>query len=237
VDDLTFRTVFQPIIRLDDHVVAGYEALARFDDGTPPDIRLAGLASIADRVEIEARLVTAAVSGSCVPGSRGLVAAGSDAGDGGVHLAPGIWLSVNASIELVGTNPAFWSRFASAVPLVVELDAEALSALPDPMAVVSGLPDGIGLALSGVTARYRDLSLVRALAPRFVKLDAAWVHGVDADPARQALLAALVTVVRDVGAELIALGVETAVELQVVRSLGASLGQGYFLGRPSQYLR
>ncbi len=41
-----FRTVFQPVVALDSGRILGYEALTRFDDGTPPDRRFAE----ADRV-------------------------------------------------------------------------------------------------------------------------------------------------------------------------------------------
>ena len=37
----------------------------------------------------------------------------------------------------------------------------------------------------------------------------------------------------DTGAQLIAEGIETATELDVLRSLGVHFGQGYHLGRPA----
>jgi hypothetical protein len=65
-----------------------------------------------------------------------------------------------------------------------------------------------------------------------VKLDRILTTGVDADPARQALAAALVNFAAATGAKVIAEGIETAGELDVIRQLGIDCGQGYFLGRP-----
>ena len=49
----------------------------------------------------------------------------------------------------------------------------------------------------------------------------------------EALAASLVTFAADTGPVIVAEGIETPDELRVLRSLGISYGQGYYLGRPA----
>ena len=68
---------------------------------------------------------------------------------------------------------------------------------------------------------------------RWVKLDIGLVRGVDADPARQALVAGLVHFARQASIGLIAEGIETEAEHEMLKSLGVELGQGFLLARPA----
>lgn len=54
----------------------------------------------------------------------------------------------------------------------------------------------------------------------------------DSDPVRQALTRSLVTFARDIGAALIAEGIETRPERDTLLQLGVQLGQGYLFARP-----
>jgi EAL domain-containing protein (putative c-di-GMP-specific phosphodiesterase class I) len=66
-----------------------------------------------------------------------------------------------------------------------------------------------------------------------VKLDIEWVHRIDRDPVRRALVSGLAFFASETGCELIAEGIETEEELRAIRGLGINLGQGYLLGRPA----
>jgi EAL domain-containing protein (putative c-di-GMP-specific phosphodiesterase class I) len=82
-------------------------------------------------------------------------------------------------------------------------------------------------------AGFASLAHILKLAPDIIKLDRELVCGIDHDPVRSALAAALVTFAAQTGADIIAEGIETAAELDVVRGLGIRYGQGYFLCRPT----
>ena len=81
-------------------------------------------------------------------------------------------------------------------------------------------------------AGFASLRHILELKPDFVKLDVALVRGIEADPARQALIVGLCHFAARTGAILIAEGIETAAEAETVRGLGVPFGQGYLLGRP-----
>jgi EAL domain-containing protein (putative c-di-GMP-specific phosphodiesterase class I) len=71
------------------------------------------------------------------------------------------------------------------------------------------------------------------LRPDFIKLGRDIISGVDSDSTQQALAACMVDFAEQIGTVLVAEGVETREELQVLTDLGVSAGQGYLLGRPS----
>lgn len=71
------------------------------------------------------------------------------------------------------------------------------------------------------------------LRPDLIKLDRKVITGINADAGLQALGAAMVGFAREIGASLVAEGIETEAELAAVRKLGMGAGQGYLLGRPT----
>jgi putative methionine-R-sulfoxide reductase with GAF domain len=70
------------------------------------------------------------------------------------------------------------------------------------------------------------------LSPDYLKLDRELVRGIDEDPNRRALMRAVVAFAREVGTSVIAEGVETRGELDVLREAEVHLVQGYLLARP-----
>jgi len=72
--------------------------------------------------------------------------------------------------------------------------------------------------------------------PDFIKLDRALISGIDQAPSRLEVVRSLCLMIRDLGARIIAEGIETAEEAQVCQSLGCHYGQGYFFGRPQPLL-
>lgn len=94
------------------------------------------------------------------------------------------------------------------------------------------LGPGVKLAIDDAGSGFASLRHIFALQPDYVKLDIEWVHEIDRDPVRQALVSGLVYFGAETGCELIAEGIETEQELAALRELGIQLGQGYLLGRP-----
>ncbi len=209
-----FRTVFQPIVELGTGHIAGREALTRFDDGVAPHQRLAEESSRGGGLELEILLARASVQAAA-------------------DFPSGEWLGLNVSLALVRAGRALRSILEPALrPVVLELDARALTDHAAALELQAALPEGALLSLAGVEPSYDCLKLVRDLRPGFIKLERGWVRELQNDPARQSLVRALVSLADEVGSQLIAEGVETEAELQALSDLGVKLGQGYLLGRP-----
>ncbi len=92
---------------------------------------------------------------------------------------------------------------------------------------------GIYLAVDDLGAGHSNLKRVLDLEPRIVKLDRALVTGLDKNPRQQILVRHVVRLCDDLGARVVAEGIETADELRAVIDSGAHYAQGFLLGRPN----
>ncbi len=93
--------------------------------------------------------------------------------------------------------------------------------------------EGAHVALDDMGSGHTSLLYLSALRPDYVKLDRGLLSGIaDGDP-RVALVGALIRYAHDLDVRVIAEGIETREELQIVHDLGADFAQGYFLARPA----
>ncbi|MDX6217242.1 MAG: hypothetical protein QOG99_2826 [Frankiales bacterium] len=212
------RLAYQPVVDLDQGVVVGYEALARFGSGhRTPGAWFAAADGIGRLAEFESLLLQQAL-------------------DSRAALPPGCWLSINVSPKLLLGGPV-WSTLTDAGDLsgvVLELTehqhVDNLSRLRrrlDTVREAGGL-----LALDDVGAGWSGLRQVVELRPEIVKIDRSLVARLHEDPARMAVAELLSAFTERVGGALLAEGVEQLDELSTLLSLDVHLGQGYLLGRP-----
>jgi EAL domain-containing protein (putative c-di-GMP-specific phosphodiesterase class I) len=92
---------------------------------------------------------------------------------------------------------------------------------------------GFQFALDDTGAGYASLEAVLELTPEFIKVDRAFVHGIDQDSARQNMLRAFQTIARDMNARIIGEGLDTLEELRMLGELGIQFGQGWLFGKPA----
>jgi EAL domain-containing protein (putative c-di-GMP-specific phosphodiesterase class I) len=145
------------------------------------------------------------------------------------------WLAINVSASLLLEDGRL-SRLLADVnrPLVLELtEQEAIVDYEAIRHAVYGLGPNVRLAIDDIGEAFSGLRHLVELGPAFAKPDLALVRDIDADPARQALVAALHHYMLQTGAHLIAEGVESDAERQMLRSLGIRLAQGFLFGRPA----
>jgi EAL domain-containing protein (putative c-di-GMP-specific phosphodiesterase class I) len=165
------------------------------------------------------------------------------------------------TLELLGRRPAGTSLTVNlSAPVLVEAETllmlgEAADAEPDELAgliieiteetLVLGESElqaaiaplrarGARLAVDDMGAGYSGLRQITTVLPSYLKLDRALVTGIDGDPDRAALVAALDGYAKQVGSMLIAEGVETTAELRALQQIGVPLVQGFRLSRPGE---
>jgi EAL domain-containing protein (putative c-di-GMP-specific phosphodiesterase class I) len=118
--------------------------------------------------------------------------------------------------------------------LIVEITEETL--VHGDMQLLSAIEPlcrrGARLAVDDMGAGYSGLRQITTVHPAYLKLDRSLVAGIDGDDERAALVGALAGYSAQVGCMLVAEGVETHAELQIVRRLGVPLVQGFLLSRP-----
>jgi EAL domain-containing protein (putative c-di-GMP-specific phosphodiesterase class I) len=91
---------------------------------------------------------------------------------------------------------------------------------------------GLRLAIDDVGAGYSTMAHVLNLAPEIIKLDRSFTAGIGTHRQRRSLVQSIRAFAGDTDSALLAEGIETVEELETMRSLGVTLGQGYLLGHP-----
>jgi EAL domain-containing protein (putative c-di-GMP-specific phosphodiesterase class I) len=216
VADGELASVFQPVVRLGDGSVVGYEALTRFTDGTPPDRRFALAEAVGAGAELERAAIQVALrSATSLPRGRWV----------SVNLSPSRLLEPGISDLLLGLRGR---------PFVIEVTERLpIDDYDSVRAMLGELAGSIEVAVDDAGAGFASLRHILELRPRYVKLDMQLVRGVDTDPARQALIAGMVYFARQSGCLLIGEGVESDQERATLRRLGVPFGQGFHLGHPA----
>jgi EAL domain-containing protein (putative c-di-GMP-specific phosphodiesterase class I) len=210
--------VLQPIVELDGGRVVAVEALSRFA-GEPrrsPDVWFADAAALGLGVELELLAIRAALTH--------------------LHELPRhARLSLNVSAATMCTPDLF--EALAAIPgerLAVEItehapidDYTALRA-----ALISLRSRGVQLMIDDAGAGFSSLKHVLDLHPDVIKLDLSLTRDIDSDPIRRALTASLVSFAHEIGSTIVAEGIETQAELETLRELRVTHGQGYLLAPP-----
>ena len=213
------RIVFQPICRIADRTICGFESLSRFDiePRRAPDqwFELADRAGLG--LELELHAITKALTAL-------------------EQLPPGCSLSVNSSPELILTGRLYplLDRMTDLSRVVLEITEHA--AVHDYKALALSLEPfrrrGARLAVDDAGAGYSSMRHILNLAPEIIKLDISLTQHIDSDEKRRALAKGLTSFAHEIGSLVIAEGVERIEELEMLQKLGVDCAQGYLLSKP-----
>jgi diguanylate cyclase (GGDEF)-like protein len=91
---------------------------------------------------------------------------------------------------------------------------------------------GIKLALDDFGTGYSSLSSIHDFPIDVIKIDRSFVQSLDVGQRVSAVIEAVASLARHLNVDLVAEGIETAVQLERVRQLGCRLGQGYLFSHP-----
>lgn len=92
---------------------------------------------------------------------------------------------------------------------------------------------GFHLAVDDLGAGHSNLKRVLDLEPKVVKLDRALITGIDSNWRQRTLVKYVVQLCVDLGARVVAEGIETVDELDACEEAGCHLAQGYLLAKPA----
>lgn len=91
---------------------------------------------------------------------------------------------------------------------------------------------GVRIALDDFGTGYSSLSYLKRFPVDYVKIDRSMVTGLHEDHSNRAIVLSTITLAHALDLEVVAEGVETAGEHEVLRDLRCDLGQGYLFARP-----
>jgi diguanylate cyclase (GGDEF)-like protein len=89
---------------------------------------------------------------------------------------------------------------------------------------------GIKISLDDFGTGYSSLSYLRKFALDFLKIDKSFVYNLEYDAANVALCEAIIVMAHKLGLRVIAEGVETRQQAQLLQSAGCDFGQGFLFG-------
>lgn len=92
---------------------------------------------------------------------------------------------------------------------------------------------GFWTALDDFGAGYAGLGLLARLQPDLIKIDMELLRDIHLGRAKQAIVAGIVGIAREMEVSVLAEGVESLDELTVLRATGISLYQGYYFAKPA----
>lgn len=219
VADPELDIALQPVLSLADRSIVGAEALARFRDGRGPDqwfreAQACGMSKQLDLIAFEAAVELLE------------------------EVPPGLTLAINAGPDLLLDTRLRRRLVQSGLPLgrlLIEVTEHArvtdYAALG--RAVESLREHQVRFAIDDTGAGYASMNHVLQLRPDVIKLDRGLITGVESDPARRALVTALVLLALELGATVTGEGIETLGQLEALETLGVDHGQGSLLARPS----
>jgi len=219
-----YRVVAQPILRLVDEAIVGYELLSRS--------LVPGFESPTDffALAVEQHLLSAVdlcCLGVCMRAAQ--------------KLGPGIAAHVNLfPSTILSTPPETLVEMLSTAsgPRPVCLEISEQQGVSDPMELRDRLSHlqaaGIRVALDDLGFGRSSLELLVSLEPDLVKVDPQLVEGAANSHARAGALRRLVALVRAIDTDMVAEGIDSRDDLALVRSLGITFGQGFLWGRPEE---
>ena len=221
---------FQPKIRLSDRRLVGVEALLRWHDAergwVPPDRFIpvaeeSGLINALDAWVLEqscAQLARWRAQGVDVPG-----------------------LSVNVSPQrfhqddVAAHARALLARHGlAASDLTLEVTERLmLDDTSRPRAQLQQLHEmGVGVSVDDFGTGYSSLSYLKRLPVTELKLDKSFVRDLEQDADDRALSSAVIGIGRSLGLTVVAEGVETAGQRDLLLTMGCDAAQGWLFGRP-----
>ena len=138
---------------------------------------------------------------------------------------PGMVSGIERAVEAAGLEPRH---------LCVDVTESALlDGDPGTRATLDRLTGcGFGLGIDDFGTGSASLACARSVPADSIKIDRSHVAGLPGSASDRALVAAVVGLARTLGVATVAEGIETEEQLEALRSLGCTLGQGYLFSRP-----
>ncbi|MER5173679.1 sensor domain-containing phosphodiesterase [Thioclava kandeliae] len=218
IEQNEFQTNLQPIIRLPQREVCGFEALTSFSDhpGTTEQVfshakHLDLISSLEERAAIQAAQFIPTLPHKC-------------------------FLALNFSVSSI-EDLDFTTIFSpeDRKKIVIEVtEHEKVDDYGKFLAAVGRMRKiGLRLAVDDVGAGFASLRHVMHLKPDIIKLDRSFCDAIDKRSGQRGLIKAILDYATNYGAELLAEGIETEMDLAAIQAIGVTMAQGYHIGRPS----
>ena len=224
---------YQPIVRLDDGKVAGVEALIRWQHPERGLVNPGEFIAIAEDTGLIVPIGELVLDRACAQIAKWDAEGGALAG---------VYASVNVSARqlpnsalLLTVDRTLARHSLDPARLTLELTESVLMEQGlAPTATMAALRQlGVRLALDDFGTGYSSLSYLQRFPLDTLKIDRAFVSGIGSRGREEAITGAIITMASALGITVVAEGIETVAQLNVLQGLKCPLGQGYLFARPA----
>ncbi len=223
---------YQPIVRISSGELVGFELLARWRNHAGEDVPPSDFIPIAEESGLITEVGRWALRSGCTQLRRWQT-------DG--LVAEHVTISVNISgrhfnQDDLGSDVAAALEVSGLDGRSLRLEITESVILDDPETVRSTLADlmdlGVRAHIDDFGTGYSSLAFLHRFPGDTLKIDRSFVASMQTDPGSRDIVRAIAALARTLGKQVIAEGVETAWDLELVREAGCEFAQGFLFARP-----
>lgn len=219
LDEFEVDFAFQPIYRLNDMYLIGYEALMRPKDKTPLEL-IDEYSKKGELHKVELATMFGALHAYRKRGYDTLVS---------VNSFPEVSLTDEEARQLHAYFPETRTSMILEILEYTAFNKESWDKKKKHL-----VDHNIRTALDDFgTGNNTDISVVETYEPIMVKIDRKLVSGIDSDEELQEKVVEYIAAFHEMNILVLAECVETEAELNYLKSVGVDFAQGYYLGRPA----
>ncbi|MAF03357.1 MULTISPECIES: EAL domain-containing protein [unclassified Herbaspirillum] len=221
--DIEFEYAYQPIVRLSTRAVYAYEALVRGPQGEPAYTVLEQV-NDSNRYRFDQACRTKAVEGAARLGMTQFLS---------INFLPNAVYRPEVCIQ--STFKAARKYDFPIERIIFEVtEGERVDFRPHLVNIFREYSRfGFRTAIDDFGAGYAGLNLLAEYQPDLIKIDMDLVRNIDTDKPRQAIVAGIAAICKELDIEILAEGVETRAERDHLAALGIDLMQGYWFAKPA----
>jgi diguanylate cyclase (GGDEF)-like protein/PAS domain S-box-containing protein len=231
VTETSVVPVYQPKVNLQSNAVVGFEALLRWNHPTK-GLQLPETVEEAFKDYELAAKIGELMQRAVASDLRNWAEAGIEFGRVSINAAPAEFLRGDYAERLLGVLA---EHGVDPSKVEVEVTEHALMK-QGPEYVAAALATlkaaGVQVSLDDFGTGYSSLSHLRDFPVDLVKIDKSFVQQMNEDSEIASIVAAVVNLARSIEIEVVAEGVETPAQLELLRAMGCQLAQGHLFGKP-----
>ena len=230
IEHKKFYMMYQPIVSLETNRVEKFESLIRWDDNGE-SISPMEFIPVAEEFGLMKSIGEQVLQMSCQQLKE-------------IHNKgyKNISMTINRSVtELPDEHSSFkdWMEVIEKhqlPPLAIEFEITESVLAPehtDQVEYLNGLQNvGVKIAIDDFGTGYSSLSYLKRFSANVLKIDRSFIMQLEQNPDDKALVSTIINLARSLNLKVVAEGVETRQQLEILRALGCQYVQGYYISKP-----